>query len=61
MTNFHILQKNFNNSFLKMGEKVVSKKVKFNSEKKVKIRENKAGYTATPVACRWAGAVFEVT
>ena len=21
---------------------------------------NKAGYTATPVACRWAGAVFEV-
>ena len=23
--------------------------------------ENKAGYTATPVACEWAGAVFEVT
>ena len=23
--------------------------------------ENKAGYTATPVACGWAGAVFEVT
>ena len=22
---------------------------------------NKAGYTATPVACRWAGAIFEVT
>ena len=22
---------------------------------------NKAGYTATPVACGWAGAVFEVT
>ena len=22
---------------------------------------NKAGYTATPVACTWAGAVFEVT
>ena len=22
---------------------------------------NKAEYTATPVACRWAGAVFEVT
>jgi len=22
---------------------------------------NKARYTATPVACRWAGAVFEVT
>ena len=23
--------------------------------------ENKAGYMATPVACEWAGAVFEVT
>ena len=23
--------------------------------------KNKAGYTATPVACGWAGAVFEVT
>ena len=23
--------------------------------------QNKAGYTATPVACGWAGAVFEVT
>ena len=22
---------------------------------------NKAGYTATPVVCRWAGAVLEVT
>ena len=22
---------------------------------------NKAGYTATPVACGWAGADFEVT
>ena len=22
--------------------------------------ENKAGYTAIPVACGWAGAVFEV-
>ena len=22
---------------------------------------NKAGYTATPVACGWAGAVIEVT
>ena len=21
---------------------------------------NKAGYTATPVACGWAGAIFEV-
>ena len=25
------------------------------------VSNNKAGYTATPVACRWAGAVFEVT
>ena len=23
--------------------------------------ENKAGYTATEAACRWAGAIFEVT
>ena len=23
--------------------------------------ENKAGYTATPLACGWAGAIFEVT
>ena len=23
--------------------------------------KNKAGYTATPVACGWAGAIFEVT
>ena len=23
--------------------------------------ENKAGYTATPVACGWAGAINEVT
>ena len=22
---------------------------------------NKAGYTATPVTCRWEGAMFEVT
>ena len=22
---------------------------------------NKAGYTATPVACGWAGAIIEVT
>ena len=24
------------------------------------IKENKAGYTASPVACGWAGAVIEV-
>ena len=23
--------------------------------------KNKAGYTATEVACRWAGVIFEVT
>ena len=27
----------------------------------VKWNDNKAGYTATSVACGWAGAVFEVT
>ena len=27
----------------------------------LKIELNKAGYTATPFACGWAGAVFEVT
>ena len=26
-----------------------------------KIITNKAGYTATEVACGWAGAIFEVT
>ena len=25
------------------------------------ITDNKAGYTATKVACGWAGAIFEVT
>ena len=25
------------------------------------VKMNKAGYTATPVACEWAGAVIEVT
>ena len=24
-------------------------------------KQNKAGYTATPVACGWAGTIFEVT
>ena len=28
---------------------------------KTEVEANKAGYTATPVACGWAGAVFEVT
>ena len=30
------------------------------SEKQSKKEKNKAGYTATSVACGWAGAVFEL-
>ena len=30
-------------------------------ERKINIFRNKAGYTATEVACGWAGAIFEVT
>ena len=30
-------------------------------ENRHRIRKNKAGYTTTPVACGWAGAIFEVT
>ena len=33
------------------------KKVKFSKHTK----KNKAGYTATPVACGWAGAIFEIS
>ena len=33
---------------------------KKNKKKKRKKKKNKAGYTATPVACGWAGAVIEV-
>ena len=29
--------------------------------KRSKRRKNKAGYTATPVACGWAGAIIEVS
>ena len=29
--------------------------------KKHYLKANKAGYTATPIACGWAVAVFEVT
>ena len=32
-----------------------------NFNKRILIRKNKAGYTATEVACGWAGAIFEVT
>ena len=31
------------------------------SKKERTIEINKAGYTATPVACGWAGAIFKVT
>ena len=31
------------------------------TKKIAKKRKNKAGYTATEVACGWAGAIFEVT
>ena len=27
----------------------------------IQMNENKAGYTATEVACGWAGAIFEIT
>ena len=30
-------------------------------EKESDLEKNKAGYTATEVACGWAGTVFEVT
>ena len=32
-----------------------------NRKKKKKTKKNKTGYTATPVACGWAGAIFEVS
>ena len=32
-----------------------------NTKLGTKVTINKAGYTATPVACGWAGAIFEVT
>ena len=37
------------------------KKKKQKRNMKRKRKRNKAGYTATPVACGWAGAVFEVS
>ena len=42
----------------KMKKKKMKRKKKM--KKKLSISE-KAGYTATPVACGWAGAVSEVT
>ena len=37
----------------------LSKKV-WQRDRQTVIFFNKAGYTATPVACGWAGAVFEI-
>ena len=36
-------------------------KPKESKKKKDRKKENKAGYTATPVACGRAGAIFQVT
>ena len=36
-------------------------KIAIKGPKMTNLRRNKAGYTATPVACGWAGAIFEVT
>ena len=44
----------------KRKEKKRERKKEREREKK-EGRKNKAGYTATPVACGWAGAIFEVT
>ena len=30
-------------------------------ETRIRKKNNKAGYTATPVTCAWAGALFDVT
>ena len=35
--------------------------IKKNVETKISNRKNKAGYTATLVACGWAGAIIEVS
>ena len=35
--------------------------INFNETVKYSFLVNKAGYTATDVACGWAGAIFEVT
>ena len=37
----------------------ISKQI-INIDWNMNFEENKAGYTATPVACGWAGAVIEV-
>ena len=44
-----------------LGQARQGKKGKRKASKAVGIVINKAGYTATEVACGWAGAIFEVT
>ena len=46
----------------KIKIKLVEKGLAFGKEKHCYGKKKpKAGYTATPVACGWAGAIFEVT
>ena len=44
---------------MEMSKKANKEKTKEGVKQKRGAKENKAGYTATPVACRWAGAVLE--
>ena len=44
---------------MEMSKKANKEKTKEGVKPKRGAKENKAGYTATPVACRWAGAVLE--
>ena len=53
-------------SWLKLGMHIIyieqNRRLFFNkSSKYTRFYINKAGNTATPVACGWAGAIFEVT
>ena len=54
ITSLHVIPKNRKKAIPK---KEINKRPYQKKEKK----ENKAGYTATPVACGWAGAIFEVS
>ena len=40
---------------------LLSSHVTFKRSLQTIVTKNNAGYTAAPVACRWAGAIFEVT
>ena len=39
---------------------IVERSRKTKKKREKKINKSKAGYTATPVACGWAGAVIEI-